>query len=319
MLEKDINVLLSKAEELKALFVLGQRVVPFLEEIFIFIREISPILDGINTAIEENMRKMPRASEQLSRVTEATELATTEIMDILDGFKYKCDVISGNLQHLNNTDSDENKQLVGNSETLLDSLRSDAGQIMLALQVQDITSQQLAAVKHLLMTVQSRLGSILNHFDAANFSSVFKESADDRTAQEQSSGEDNVTAMHRTIAFDAEAIHAIQQKSSRQSDVEGILQAFQRAGGNIEALRAAGFDPGAQATANNTDDRPASDMSDTNAAAEAPGESTTHDGGDVATRNSIDAISKQNRNARNEDEENPKVNQDDIDAMFGDE
>lgn len=316
MLDKDINVLLSKAEELKALFVLGQRVVPFLEEIFIFIREISPILDGVNTAIEENMRKMPRASEQLSKVTEATELATTEIMDILDGFKYKCDVISGNLQDLNKTDSDENKQLVGNSETLLDSLRSDAGQIMLALQVQDITSQQLAAVKHLLMTVQSRLGSILNHFDAAKFSSVFKESADDKTAQEQPSGEDNVTAMHRTIAFDAEAIHAIQQKSSRQSDVEGILQAYQQAGGNIDALRAAGLNLDGLTAAKKSDDGPASDRTDTKTAA---ARGSAYPGGDeAATQDSIDAIFEQNDDARNADEENPKVNQDDIDAMFGD-
>ena len=305
MLDKDINVLLSKAEELKALFILGQRVVPFLEEIFIFIREISPILDGINTAIEENISKMPRASEQLSKVTEATELATTEIMDILDGFKYKCDVISGNLRDLNAAETDENKQLVGNSETLLDSLRSDAGQIMLALQVQDITSQQLAAVKHLLMTVQGRLGSILTHFDAANFSGLFQEPADDDAAQNQAPQEDNVAAMHRAIAFDAEAIHAIQQQASRQSDVEGILQAFQQAGDNAATTDAVGSE-----TPDSTDVPSGGGMTAKDKTQPAEGE--------AATQDDIDAMfEQQDKGAQNKDEENPKVNQDDIDAMFG--
>ena len=58
----DINLLLRKADELKALFILGQRVIPFLEEIFLFVNEIKPLLDDINSSIEENLRKIGRAS-----------------------------------------------------------------------------------------------------------------------------------------------------------------------------------------------------------------------------------------------------------------
>ncbi|MBL7975629.1 MAG: chemotaxis protein CheZ, partial [Candidatus Kapabacteria bacterium] len=80
--DKDLQQLLAKSEELKALFVLGQRVVPFLEELFVFVREVSPALEDINKSIEDNLSRIPKASKQLSKVTEATELATNEIMDI---------------------------------------------------------------------------------------------------------------------------------------------------------------------------------------------------------------------------------------------
>ena len=100
MNEKDISELLKKADELRSLFVLGQRVIPFLEEIFVFVSEIEPLLDEINKSIDENLKKMPNASQQLSKVTEATELATTEIMDIVDGLVYKSDIISANVKQM---------------------------------------------------------------------------------------------------------------------------------------------------------------------------------------------------------------------------
>ena len=54
MKDMDIKSFLQKAEELKALFVLGHRVIPFLEEIFIFVEEITPLLEEINFSIQES-------------------------------------------------------------------------------------------------------------------------------------------------------------------------------------------------------------------------------------------------------------------------
>ncbi|HPP40877.1 MAG TPA: hypothetical protein PK498_11375, partial [Candidatus Kapabacteria bacterium] len=100
MKQKDISLLLQKADELRALFVLGQRVIPFLEEIFIFVSEIQPLLDEINASIQENLKKMPSASKQLSKVTEATEMAITEVMDIVDGIQYKVEIIKKNYNRI---------------------------------------------------------------------------------------------------------------------------------------------------------------------------------------------------------------------------
>ena len=255
----DINLLLRKADELKALFILGQRVIPFLEEIFLFVNEIKPLLDDINSSIEENLRKMPSASKQLSKVTEATELATTEILDIVDGIVYKSDIISSNLKHLTGINNDSKKspikileliaqttqdidefkdlqphlknainslkssqdvdftKIVGDTEKILTSIKDDSTSIMFSLQVQDITSQQIAAVNHLLETIQGKLENILTKFQNTEISDLVN------TSKEQSERA-NVTKLHRDIAFDPDAVDSLAMKDTRQDDVDMMMK-----------------------------------------------------------------------------------------------
>jgi chemotaxis regulatin CheY-phosphate phosphatase CheZ len=296
----EINDMLHKTEELKALFVFGQRVIPFLEEIFLFIREVTPLLENINTSIEENLSKMPKASQQLSNVTRATELATTEILDTLDGLSYKADVISSNLKQLlavqkqnaqehekviqavsqlqlDETTPTEQKdsiyarltdairkvesreggassnfhletiksavsalqpvqteqpqvseELVANSDKLLESIRMDSTQIMMSLQVQDITSQQLAAVNSLLQTVQSRLSEILIHFRNTEIGELISVATASRPPQERKTEDTatHVATMHRTIAYDHDVGSALVDDPDRQNRVDDIMSGF---------------------------------------------------------------------------------------------
>lgn len=259
MTEKDIQELLRKADELRSLFVLGQRVIPFLEEIFVFVSEIEPLLEDINKSIEDNLAKMPNASKQLSKVTEATELATTEIMDIVDGLVYKSEIISGNLKHLldlnNNFNTKpielldilragiengedltvilpeltqliaklrsekDNKfdEIVDSTNDILQSISMDSSSIMMSLQVQDITSQQIAAVNHLLSTVQDKLADIMKKFQNSEISDMVSDKSyiKDRT---------NVSKLHRNIAFDPEAVDSITKKDFRQNEVDSYIQ-----------------------------------------------------------------------------------------------
>jgi len=257
----DIGVLLKKAEELKALFVLGQRVIPFLEEIFMFVNEIQPLLDDINQSIEENIKKMPNVSKQLSKVTEATEMATTEIMDIVDGVVYKTDIILKNVKEMsgctdlskntplsilkliydaiqNNEDfsslepklkdaidqirkqsSKDHNKLVDETEKLVQSIQTDSSAIMMSLQVQDITSQQIAAVNHLLITIQNKLESILQKFQETEISDIVRSDGyDERT---------NVSKLHRNIAFDPEAVDSYTRKDFRQDEVDQMMSDHQ--------------------------------------------------------------------------------------------
>jgi predicted transcriptional regulator len=255
----DIGVLLKKAEELKALFVLGQRVIPFLEEIFMFVNEIQPLLDEINQSIEENIKKMPNVSKQLSKVTEATEMATTEIMDIVDGVVYKTDIILKNvkemagssdvskntplsilkliyesiqknedfselepklkeaIENIKKQSSKDHKKLVEDTEKLVQSIQSDSSAIMMSLQVQDITSQQIAAVNHLLNTIQTKLETILQKFQETEISDIVqvRDGYDERT---------NVSKMHRSIAFDPEAVESYSRKEFRQDEVDKMMK-----------------------------------------------------------------------------------------------
>ncbi len=258
-MKKNLKEMLDKANELRALFVFGQRVIPFLEEIFIFVNDIEPLLEEINVSIAENLKKMPSATKQLSKVTEATELATTEIMDILDNLSFKTDVISQNLNSLRvikdehhqsverlldilhkAIQSNENlndylpeiSSIVGlikenhlekfdntvtETKSILDSINMDSSSIMMSLQVQDITSQQLAAVNHLIEAVQGKLIHITEKFETTSIDTLM--------AQEDNvSYNTNVSKMHRAIAFDPDAVKTTAEKEQMQSSVDDLIK-----------------------------------------------------------------------------------------------
>jgi chemotaxis regulatin CheY-phosphate phosphatase CheZ len=203
MNSKNLGGILDKINELRALFIFGQRVIPFLEELFYFVNDIVPVLEDINVSIYESANKMPRASSQLNKVTQATEIAATEILDNLDGVLSKLNAIgshfqtaTGDLTALGRLDDEEfeflKKSLNENQKDILEkvigshtrkrdhlkALRSNAGgleqslqdirtranDIMISLQVQDITSQQIASVNHLIESVQDRLGNLIDRF-----------------------------------------------------------------------------------------------------------------------------------------------------------
>ncbi|NOX38401.1 MAG: protein phosphatase CheZ [Calditrichaeota bacterium] len=198
--------ILERINELKALFIFGQRVIPFLEELFGFVQNIVPLMQDMNRSLRESTTKMPRASSQLNDVTRATELATNEILDILDDILFKLGEVQSSLNQatdfhrkINRLERkldrllDMDPETMGTPEwirqakavqeekkTLLKALRKtftrslkqindvkeNASNIMFSLQVQDITSQQIAAVNHLIESVQERIEQLLNRLEA---------------------------------------------------------------------------------------------------------------------------------------------------------
>ncbi|MBX7155280.1 MAG: protein phosphatase CheZ [Candidatus Kapaibacterium sp.] len=334
--DKDLQQLLAKSEELKALFVLGQRVVPFLEELFVFVREVSPALEDINKSIEDNLSRIPKASKQLSKVTEATELATNEIMDIVDGLNYKMNVLDRNLkdvqtryyalQHacsaaveisragLNNgqmgnpyltkiesmlAPESTNEDAVlcfNNSESVLSSVRTDASNIMMSLQVQDITSQQLAAVNHVIETVQGKLNSILTRFKSTDLDEVSEQAH----AVEQRITV-NSTTLHREIVFDPNAVDGLGgDKVQRQNDVDDLMKSLQEGLGDVRE-EASMDDIDALFASSAAMDSIQQDMAA--ATMQIPGTSVA------------EAIATQTTVASNNDDSD-EVSQDDIDALF---
>lgn len=258
----DISILLKKADELRSLFVLGQRVIPFLEEIFVFVQDIQPMLEEINQSIDENIQKMPGASEKLSKVTEANELATTEIMDTLDKMFGSTDklhknsatisehyekiidkplrlleilrrgIVSGGdlnkaipqidnaIAKIKSFSSKKIKPIEDENKSIIDEINNDAGAIMMSLQVQDITSQQIAAVDHMLSTIQDKLAQILKHFKNTDVSSLVdideKESDDPLKT--------NTKKLHREIAFDPNAINSYDDNQKRQEEIDELIK-----------------------------------------------------------------------------------------------
>jgi|WetSurMetagenome_2_1015567.scaffolds.fasta_scaffold62894_4 chemotaxis regulatin CheY-phosphate phosphatase CheZ len=160
MRQGDFKILLKHIEELKALFIFSKRTVPFIEDIIYFIQEIVPVLQELASSIEVTSEKLPKASKQLSKVTHATEMASTEILNILEHSFVK-------IQHLQEEVQRDGTMMPGLSEKMnstLEGIKTDNMNIMMALQVQDITSQQIASVNRLMQAVDEGLARLMKHF-----------------------------------------------------------------------------------------------------------------------------------------------------------
>ncbi len=156
---EDLKLLLRKVEELKALLVFTERTIPFLEDVIAFVRDIVPMVEELKSSVESTTEKLPKASSQLDKVSTATEMATTEILNIVEGMMAKVDRLR--------TETGAHPTLEG--------IQEDCSNIMIALQVQDITAQQIAAVNTLMQSVDSGLTRLLRHF-----TDVTTESTDQR-------------------------------------------------------------------------------------------------------------------------------------------
>lgn len=227
--------LFSKLDDLKSVFRYGGKLIPVIQSIIDFMKDTVPLLEDINDSIVENTAKIPKATDQISNVTSATEMATTEILDLVDSIsndirnteasiekiiakeERKNAIISRFKELLK--DTDEGKELIREYEEInqisphikeilnaVKKIKDDAYNITLSLQVQDITSQQLAAVNHLIESVQKNLASLKNNLDNSELKDFDLESL---------SEEGNTT-------FDPDARY--NKSSERQEEVDMIVK-----------------------------------------------------------------------------------------------
>lgn len=188
--ENNMQMIFDKLDDLKKLFLYGEKIIPIIKNLVDFLHETGPILENINNSITDSTNKIPKASHQINDVTSATELATTEILDLVDVISNEVTAIEKSMvniaeieekreQIINSvcTAAKENEQIFSllNDYAKLDSISSfvspslrslkkigtDVYNITLSLQVQDITAQQLAAVNHLIGSVQEKLTSLI--------------------------------------------------------------------------------------------------------------------------------------------------------------
>lgn len=192
-----MNKVFESLNQLKSAFKFGEKIVPIIQSLSQFMEEIVPLIENINTSIEESTQQMPKATYQIDDVTNATELATNEILDLVDE-------ISGILQGIEEqvvieletikrkeeilhqvkeltkdnpevtklleeyADIDKEAVLIEKLKQRLATVNEDANKITLSLQVQDITSQQLSAVNHLIGSVNDRLSTLVNEIEKSD-------------------------------------------------------------------------------------------------------------------------------------------------------
>jgi len=189
----NMTELFAKLNDLKSVFRYGEKLIPIIQSIIEFMRDTVPLLENINSSIEESTNKIPKATHQILNVTNATEIATTEILDLVDEISNnlgKAEAISmriadqnikrlqvwGKIKLLLNDDllikqyeeTEKNENITEEQNDIFKKIKEEIYRITLSLQVQDITAQQLAAVNHLIESVNNKLSSLITDFKQAD-------------------------------------------------------------------------------------------------------------------------------------------------------
>ncbi len=204
------------------------------------LKDIMPMLDEIKNTVENTSSNIPKASKQLSTVTQATENATIEILDVVDDMGRRIENVETKLKEIGidliqrdalikkinqsvSLFSEEQKTVLAsikndlqqlsersfNSEAIdglcqqLADARGLSMNIAMSLQVQDITSQQIEGVRHMIESVRTQLANAVGRFDGKELEQPLVDT---------------------TKVFDSDAKYS--KDGSRQEDADSIIAQF---------------------------------------------------------------------------------------------
>jgi hypothetical protein len=174
-----------------------------------------PAIEDIILMVHESIRKIPHVTSNLSKIAERNEHVTAEMLSVADRLNENVSLLSQGLQSLSSstqrrkelngeinnvlseypkTDADllvlrlknfwrEYESLPAPDETIqaiirsLEMIQNDSTSIVMSLQIQDITSQHIEAINHLIDSVHNRLTIILQKFYGAEFQAVIPDSS----------------------------------------------------------------------------------------------------------------------------------------------
>ncbi len=168
MEKAEIAELINNIHAVQEYFESTKKYMPLVSKLMIFIEDIIPLFDGIYADLHQSNNLIPNASEKLDKVTSATEMAATEVMDIVDNVVARLKKIDGCLDHLEETapkaSHDSIKRTTTEIRAEIDHSQDDLFSIMNTLQFQDITTQQINAIGETINTVHLKLAELLNCF-----------------------------------------------------------------------------------------------------------------------------------------------------------
>jgi chemotaxis regulatin CheY-phosphate phosphatase CheZ len=106
------------------------------ENVITALQKVITLLDRIKNSIEESSSKIPNASVQLNTVTQATELATVEILDVLDLMGTKIHMLENGMKEFDQVGISEKQHLMLTGiKQILSELKENTSNITVALQV----------------------------------------------------------------------------------------------------------------------------------------------------------------------------------------
>jgi len=189
MEKAEISKLINSFNAIKGYFDTTKKYMPQIAKLVYFIEEVIPLLDTIHQDLHQSSKIMPTATEKLDKVTSATEMATTEVMNIVDNVIERLNNMSTTLGEIDEQIEKESNLLesikvkTGVIRQEIDGSQDDLFSIMNALQFQDITTQQINSIANVIDTVQSKLGELLQGFDEDGFRVKERQAAFDEDAE----------------------------------------------------------------------------------------------------------------------------------------
>ena len=160
---RNLDDILNKVEELRDSLRVSEEMFPIISEVFIFIREVVPLLLDANLSIKETTGHLPTATDNINSVSQTTELATNEVLDTIELVTEELDDLRDRISN----NSDTKNQL-----ELLDRVQNRVSEIVFAFQFQDITTQKLEQVIRILNAINEKFSNLWHSFNKLRDSST---------------------------------------------------------------------------------------------------------------------------------------------------
>ena len=168
MEKAEISRLINSFTAIKGYFDTTQKYMPQIARLVVFIEEVIPLFDAIQDNLKQSSSLIPKASEKLGKVTSATEMAATEVMDIVDNVIERLNKMSENINVIEENLSAESAEVIKEKTALIreeiDGSQDDLFSIMNALQFQDITTQQINGISETIENVHFKIAELLSGF-----------------------------------------------------------------------------------------------------------------------------------------------------------
>ena len=160
---RNLDDILNKVEELRDSLRVSEEMFPIISEVFIFIREVVPLLLDANLSIKETTGHLPTATDNINSVSQTTELATNEVLDTIELITEELNDLRDRIT--NNTDTK-------NQLEILDRVQNQVSEIVFAFQFQDITTQKLEQVIRILNAINEKFSNLWHSFNKRRDSSA---------------------------------------------------------------------------------------------------------------------------------------------------
>ncbi len=200
-----LDEVLVRINDMRGFFKFGDEIIPFLSDLFSFLKGIIPLISEMNSSLQDSAQKLPTASDRIDDVTKVTEYATVEILDALDR-------ISTSLVKLQDQKQEEQTEKIKN-------MHEDIANIVNALQFQDITSQKLNHANKILSAIYEKFTGLFASLEAAKLST----SIGSHVLEAIENGVDPELRKQQQAEFQNETEDKIHHEDISQDDIDSLF------------------------------------------------------------------------------------------------